>query len=631
LNLVELTHRPRSYGPEQMCSDVELALADELLDRLPYYKLIPKDWKNNLLFRQRAFREADRSASYRQVLWDACAQDPLFFFNLVGCTYDPRPPYTATPVLPLVTFEYQDDLIVLLIDAIQRGRNVRVEKSRAMSFSWCMTMVFEWMWHFRPYQSFRMLSYKQDLVDKTGDMKSLFQKLDFFHEKMPPWLVPRRERNLLHLRNLDNNSLIDGESTTSRSARGGRDTAIGWDEVAFSENAGDITKSMRSATACKIMGSTANGDKNLFYEMRSNPSILQLRLHWSMHPVYRRGLYRDANGKLRSPWYDHECGEALHPHEIGQELDIDYSVQAAEFYRTDVLERVRSTTVRPPVLVGEVVEQGGSIKAGRFVPQGSGGRLTLWFNPVQDGVPPSWSQQRYIIGADVATGTAPGEKISSNSCLAVIDVLTGEKVAEYVDPHCMPHEFARSAAVIGWWFKGDDGRPAEIVPESQGPGQTFIRTLLDLSYPNVYMRKDLENQRAVPQDKPGFYMSRAAKRLLLEELARVWDDGTYTERSNETIREAAQFIFFENGSVGHVQEKTDDPTGKDSNHGDRVMATALAWWQARGGVRHTAVHRAPPPGSLDAIVLAALGTANDRNGQLWCRKGKSWVRGGARR
>ena len=40
---------------------------------------------------------------------------------------------------------------------------------------------------------------------------------------------------------------------------------------------------------------------------------------------------QDALGALRSPWYDRECREAIHPHEIPQELDINYSVNASTF------------------------------------------------------------------------------------------------------------------------------------------------------------------------------------------------------------------------------------------------------------------------------------------------------------
>lgn len=618
--MTHVYHMPRLYGPERLCSDEDLLLANSLLDKLPYYRLVPKDWKSNIEYRKRLFRWAKGSRANQQRLWAACSQDILFYINTVGTTLDPRPPYAAYPVLPFVTFDYQDDLIVLLLHAIENGINVRVEKSRAMSYSWCTALVFEWLWHFRPYQSFTLLSYKQDLVDKTGDMKSLFQKLDFFHENMPDWLVPGRQRNLLHMENLWNKSLIEGEATTQRSSRGGRNTAIMWDEVAFSENAAEIARSMRSATGCRILGSTANGDKYLFYDLRNHPSFRHIRMHWSMHPVYRRGLYRDSNGKLRSPWYDHQCAEALHPHEIPQELDIDYSVYASEFFRSDVLQRIREQSVIPPYVVGVLNGKDGKPESFASDPNG---KLKLWFHPTADGTPP---RRRYTIGCDVATGTAPGEKAASNSCLKVIDAQLAECVAEFADPNIMPHEFARLAVTVGRWFRDEDGRPAKLIWESQGPGQIFGRVLRDMSYENMYMRQDLDNRRAVPQDKPGFYMSKAAKRELLDELARVWQDGLYTERSMETVREAQQIVFHDNGSVGHSGEHDrEDPTGLDVNHGDRVMATAMAWWEARGGVHHLKlVPPAPPPGSLDAIVAEVCRKQFENRQSLWLPKVTRW-------
>lgn len=592
---------PRDYGPEQLLKPDDLAEVDARLKKLRYYHLVPKSWKENLKYRKhRVIRWASGKPDRQQYLWTACSQDPLYYINTFGTTFDPRPPYAEHPIIPFITFDWQDDFIIALIWAIETGRSIRIEKSRGVGLSWLISVVYEWLWHFRPMQTFRMLSQKQELVDKTGDMKSLFQKIDFFHQYMPQWLVPRRHRNLLHLNNLDNGSAIEGESTTTCSARGGRYTSIFVDEAAFVPNLTEVVSSLRSASECKIFGSTPNGDQNLFYDMRTNPAMLHVRIHWSMHPVYRRGLYKDALGALRSTWYDKECADALHPHEIPRELDINYSVNASTFFRSDVLEKVRSDWVMPPFLVGHLLHE--KAKPTEFAPEPTG-VMKLWMHPDGNGKPPA---RKYVVGADVATGAMTADSSSaSNSCLAVIDIQTGEKVAEYVTPLLMPHEFAEMAVATCRWFAADDGTPARLIWESQGPGQIFSRTVQDLGFSNIYMRKDLDKMRAVPQDKPGFYTSKNSKREILDDLARAWKEGSYAERSLETVQEARQFVFFPNGGVGHVAEAAeDDPFGIGPNHGDRVMATALAWHVAKDGVKQ--VREAPPDpprGSLAYILL----------------------------
>ncbi|MFI7879908.1 terminase, partial [Acinetobacter baumannii] len=71
-----------------------------------------------------------------------------------------------------------------------------------------------------------MLSRNEDYVDKKGDPKALFWKLDYMIKKDPEWLQPKINRTKLHIENMDNGSTIEGESTTQRAGRGGRFTLI---------------------------------------------------------------------------------------------------------------------------------------------------------------------------------------------------------------------------------------------------------------------------------------------------------------------------------------------------------------------------------------------------------------------
>lgn len=68
-----------------------------------------------------------------------------------------------------------------------------------------------------------------------------------------------------------------------------------------------------------------------------------LRLHWTLHPDKSAGLYYDAEGKPRSPWYDSEIkSKQMTKAAVARELDISYelsieSVVFSEFRDSHIL------------------------------------------------------------------------------------------------------------------------------------------------------------------------------------------------------------------------------------------------------------------------------------------------------
>lgn len=65
-----------------------------------------------------------------------------------------------------------------------------IEKSRDMGASWMMCLVSTWFFLFHDHFSALMLSRKEEYVDKKGDNKTLFAKIDFLLKWMPTWLLP---------------------------------------------------------------------------------------------------------------------------------------------------------------------------------------------------------------------------------------------------------------------------------------------------------------------------------------------------------------------------------------------------------------------------------------------------------
>lgn len=318
---------------------------------------------------------AKERKDFAAALRKMCAEDPLFFINTFIFTYDPRK--KECPLVPFITYQFQDIAILELIDAIG-SHDLLAEKSRDMGATWCFLFAITWYFLFRENTTFLCVSRKEDLVDRTQDPDCLFWKIDCMVNNLPWFLRPIVTRTKLHIYNHGNDSTIDGSSTTGDVGRGGRRTAVFLDEFASVEEGHAVLKATRDMTNCRLFNSTPKGTNNAFYDM-SQTDILKLRFHWSEHPEKAAGLYTSTNdgrleiidrsywegnrkgdyefirdGKLRSPWYDMQCKRAAHPMEIAQELDIDYLGSAFQFFDPDIIDTLIKRDTVPAYLVGEL-------------------------------------------------------------------------------------------------------------------------------------------------------------------------------------------------------------------------------------------------------------------------------------
>lgn len=528
--------------------------------RTPHYAMVPKTVEANLAFRERVVRLGSQSKAHARTLSLMCKQDPLFWLNVFSWTYDPRKEPGA---IPFITYEYQDEAVIDLLDAIG-NHDILIEKSRDMGASWLNICAITWLWHFHKRQSFLMVSRNEDYVDKPGNPKALFWKVDFLIDNEPGWLRPNLERTRLHLLNTDTQSVIDGESTTGDVARGDRRTAILMDEYsAFAVDDGyKALASTGDVTRCRIFNFTPQGTGNAAFDMAQS-DIKKLRMHWTRHPDKAKGLWYDAEGRPRSPWYDDECRRRPIPMLIAQELDIDYLGSSHVFFDRDVMGRVRSKDVLEPLARGELGYDQLSAQPGAFGPSENGG-LLLWAMPeVLHG-----GGDEFVVAADVATGTG-----ASNSCIVAGNKRTGTKVLEYANPNIKPHELARLAVALARWLNN-----GLLIWEANGPGRIFGDQVIDLGYRHVYYRA---NDRALGKPSsttPGWYATREGKLGLLGEYRRALGTGEFIERSKDAAAECLEYVFQPNGSVEHSRSvSTIDPTGARENHGDRVIATALLW------------------------------------------------------
>ena len=466
------------------------------------YTQVPKGADDNLAFRKLLIESAAGDKDTSQDLWCACSRDILFYVNTFCWTYDPRKP---NGTVPFITWAYQDEVLLDLVDCIFSGRDVLIQKSRDMGASWMILLVFEWLWHFRQDLSFLLVSRNEDYVDKAGNPKSLFWKIDFLHQNQPKWLLPNMTRTKLRLTNEDTRSHIDGESTTGDVARGDRRTAIGLDEFAAFEvdSSYRALSSTRDATRCRVFNSTPAGTAGAFYDLTQNPDIKNVRLHWTMHPEKSEGLYTDETGKQRSPWYDQECRRCAHPQEIAQELDIDFAASDYQFFDPLELNKIMMRDCMPPFQTGDLLFDEKSCEPSGF--SAGKGPLSLWIHPdARQQIP---GDRRYAMGVDIATGTG-----ASNSVISVGDCMTGEKVAELCTPNMRPDQLGKYAVALDKWFKGNDYGGAFMIWEAPGPGRNFGDVVLENGHRNIYYRTNETSVAKKQSIIPGWWPTKDEKR-----------------------------------------------------------------------------------------------------------------------
>jgi len=577
----------------------------------PHYCHVPKELKANLAFRRDVINMASRDKQTALAIRQMCAEDLLFYVNTFCWTYDPR---SKASVIPFITYtEFQDAAMLGIADCVEIGEDFAMPKSRDMGASWMGLTAFEWFWHFRPNLSFLLVSRNEDYVDKRGNPKSLFWKIDFLHEHQPRWLLPTDRwlgyrdpsRKLLHLGNVDNGSIIDGESTTGDAGRGDRRTAMFIDEhAAFDLNDGfRVLRATRDTTNCRGFNSTPQGSNNGFYEVVHSTNARIIRLHWSDHPIKSLGSYstktRDGkvelldgfrgivevrrkgetqrrsvmfpddypfilDGKLRSPWYDGECARCVNPMEVAQELDIDFLGSDYQFFDPDFIDILRKKYCRAPLVLGTLEFNPETLQPKRFV-ESPNGNLLLWLQLDAKGHVPK--DVPYVLGSDISAGTG-----ASNSVSCVVDRRTGEKVGCLRTPHLRPNPFAGLSLALGHFFND-----AYMIWDATGPtGKIYTQRVIQHGYGNIYFRRNEKLASRAASKEPGYYLQPTAREALLEDYRAALADHSFINRSDQGMSECLQFIRKSDGTIAHsAQANAQDPSGARTAHGDEVIADAL--------------------------------------------------------
>jgi len=264
-----------------------------------------------------------------------CKADVHYWLQNWAWLYEPRPKPRSIPFCHWHEMfpdhegaDFQKRLIDKTIEHIEKGEDLRIEKSRDMGASWSMMLVFTYLWQFHD-MTFLVGSRKESYVDTLGNLDMLLPKMRYLLDSQPKWLLPKGFNMDVHsgfmkIQNPETNGTVSGESNNANFGTGGRRNAILFDEYSKWEytDSSAWTSAMQ-ATPCRIALSTPLFKNNRFFVLKKE-RIYNITMHWSEHPVKATGLKKDSKDKWTSPWYEKQK-ERDNPDVIAQELDISYS------------------------------------------------------------------------------------------------------------------------------------------------------------------------------------------------------------------------------------------------------------------------------------------------------------------
>ena len=574
------------------------------------YGVVKKDRLGNLKQRLKLCQMGYESVEIRDAIMDACSRDILFWVNLFGWIFEGRTTRKSGRCLPFITYEFQDDTFLKIVNAIQHSDNPEIDsdiailKSRDMGASWMCLTTFVWFWLFHPESNFLMVSAKEGLVEKAGDPKALFTKIMYILDRLPCWMKPIYTKTKQHLLNRNNGSVIDGEATSGITSVGDRRLAILLDEFGKIDSAGKqanlaatILRQTADVTNCRIFNSTPEGNDSGFSVVCSGHRNV-IYLHWSLHPDKRKGLYRvldhgrvevidkewheqhpnykfrtdpgmcniDPFKGLRSPWYDREWDRRLGiKRDIAQELDMSFSGSGDPFFDNSQIAPLKLKYRMEPIKVMNLSEFIGSDFGDKDTREN---RVRLWYHPMRNYAPPE--NASYTAAADIAAGTG-----SSDSALSIANDQTKEKVFEFYSNGLTPEQFADVVVAICEKFTTSRGKPF-LIWDMTGPGFPFAnRVMSHHHYGNVFYYKSKDRKDKRRAIRPGMPANEEIKLELFSEYRQALLAEDFITHSEFAYDEAMQYVYNKAGNIVHQRSGSTGGSDNKHNHGDIAYSEAL--------------------------------------------------------
>lgn len=115
-----------------------------------------------------------------------------------------------------------------------------------------------------------------------------------------------------------------------------------------------------------------------------------------------------------------------------------------------------------------------------------------------------------------------------------------------------------------------------MIWETNGSGRAFGDAVIEHDFARYYKRPG-NSETGEAAARAGWAPTRDNKYQLLSQFRGALADRTVCTRSEQTLLEALEYLFLGNNWVEHSSlSDNEDPTGARDQHGDRVIAAALA-------------------------------------------------------
>lgn len=569
-------------------------------------KIVPRTVSENIQFRMEFHKILSGDDSMQKIFLEMMFQKPQLYFDLCCFTYDPRQPRGCVN-RPFILREAQSEAITELKSGIDNGENKLVDKSREEGATELIIKLFALYWRLFPQEAFLIGSRAAEFVDAgveiskgqlTGVHKCLMHKLLYAIIHWPKWMQPNFLKTYMRTENLDNGSVIYGQSCNENFGAGDRTRATMVDEHGRMEHriAASIIDNLPDVTECVIYNSTHfYGVGHPYNKLLSSNKVDVIVLPWERNPEKNEGIYR-------SPSYD-----------MIEIRDIDYYKRLAPEAFEDIQAmkpfKLSAFTKEMLTLPEEAVEK---LKNISFIADGGdgneGGWRSKWYdtqekkrtprgmaqnvdrNPMGSGAmffspatlrrigletirPANYKGEIQFTLKTEGKNHIPrisqpcfkeggrgrfrwwGELIkgrpdqshnymvccdiargmgASNSVAQVVDVNTGEQVGIWVCPNTTPDSFADQAVAICKWCGGAT-KGAYLIWEATGPGGAFDQRRRRLGYTFVYTKR---NERAKVRKKKqtfGWDSNHNSKFDLLQDLDLALARGLQTNPNDKFI------------------------------------------------------------------------------------------------
>lgn len=274
----------------------------------------------------------------RALALELCEKDWRYFVNNFCWLHDPEAVDPKDQELPYLLYDFQEQAGADIVRAIEQGYDLPIEKSRAMGITWLVLVILFWGWHFKKWDCL-VGSRKAEEVDRRGDMGTLFEKIRFMMKRLPLWMFTplhtnKHDKGMTLIHPVHGASIV-GEGNNPDFGRSDRRKVAFLDEfTSWEQTDKPAWQGLSATTRCRIPVSTPNtrGTNCYFYEIidyAKKNDRPHLTLHWTLHPVFSKGLYTTEIGKEQSPWYDNQVERSVDEQSVAQELDINYDVAMA--------------------------------------------------------------------------------------------------------------------------------------------------------------------------------------------------------------------------------------------------------------------------------------------------------------